>query len=323
MKIASVGSSQVFDPSVFINRLASGAGQDGKASAPTVTDMATTMAQTVLATADTDGDGYLTQDESGQTDEVFSRFDTDDDGFLSEEELILGMSDDITALQAMFESDTELDTSTLFDVSAAGVMAPPPPDGGGTTMEEELTANLVNSILDSADADGDGYLTLEESGQSEEVFNRFDTDADGLLSQEELITGLQEDMEAMRSGNTASAVFDLAAAGLQPPGSATETGEGSASATTSAGAAGGSASSGSSGAEKSTDTTVTVTDTPTETITTTTTTTTYTASDGTVTTSTSTSTSVEQKMSVMTSMLYQALENAARSLASNTMDIQA
>ncbi len=235
MSIASIGSSS-FDPSAFINRLAASAGQRNQSqsgTSPSASDMATSMARSVIETADTDNDGLLTVEESGQSEEVFNRFDTDDDGLLSEDELVVGMTDDITALQALYDSNAteSLDTSALFNVSAAGVLAPTPPSGGGNRpmQADDRTLNLVKSVLDSADTNNDGYLTIEESGQSEEVFNRFDTDGDGLLSQEELVTGLEDDLSSLQSGESTSSLFDLSAAGVEmspplpPPGGSMDT----------------------------------------------------------------------------------------------------
>jgi Ca2+-binding EF-hand superfamily protein len=327
MRIASVGSSS-FDPSQFINRLAAGASQKGQSQSNTATtsisDMATTIARSVIETADTDGDGALTVEESGQSEQVFNRFDTDDDGLLSEDELIIGMTDDITALQSMFETGTTpsgstVDMSSLFDLGAAGLQIQPPPppppgeDMGGIT---QMATDLATSFLEAADSDGDGALTLEESGQSEDVFNRFDADSDGLLSEDELAEGLQEDMETLQSmmasgSMETSSLFDLQAAGVEPPGSAQ-----------SASGASGSGSSGSSSGTTETSTTTSVTETANAIVTTTTTTTTTTASDGTVTTETTSSSSSKPKAADKTSLLYKALEGTMANTFP-TLDVQA
>ncbi len=341
MRIASIGSS-LFDPSQFINRLAAGAGQKGQsnssAAQPSASEMASNLARSVIDTADKNKDGALSVEEAGQSEEVFNRFDTDGDGLISEDELIAGMTDDLTSLQAMFETGSTTSTTStnagvnsLFDLSAVGLQVPPPPPPppppteGGAMDTNQIATDLAASILEAADSDGDGYLTLEESGQSEEVFNRFDTDGDGLLNKEELIAGLQTDMETMQSMSVSgsmemSSLFDLSAADLEAPGT---TGEGPAeSADASTSGASGSSSSGSSDSTE-TETTTSVTETATATITITTTTTTTTAADGTVTTETTSTVSSKPKQVDLTGLLYRSLESSSASNAAKTFDIQA
>jgi len=52
--------------------------------------------------------------------------------------------------------------------------------------------------MEKDDADGDGYITLEESGKDEEFFNKIDADGDGRINLDELEQA-HEKMEAMRS----------------------------------------------------------------------------------------------------------------------------
>ena len=59
-------------------------------------------------------------------------------------------------------------------------------------------SEFASKIMEKDDADGDGYITLEESGKDEEFFNRIDADGDGRINLDELEQA-HEKMEAMRS----------------------------------------------------------------------------------------------------------------------------
>lgn|GEM_PF-5317504 len=59
-------------------------------------------------------------------------------------------------------------------------------------------SEFASKIMEKDDADGDGYITLEESGKDEEFFNKIDADGDGRINLEELEQA-HEKMEAMRS----------------------------------------------------------------------------------------------------------------------------
>ena len=73
-------------------------------------------------------------------------------------------------------------------ISSMMRMPPPPPDPG----------KMVSDIISAKDTDGDGALTIEETGLSEELFSQIDTDGDGLATQEELLAKIQEKMEEMK-----------------------------------------------------------------------------------------------------------------------------
>ena len=125
----------------------------------------------MLAEKDANGDGGLDMEESGLSEELFTKLDIDADGLLTEADM------------------------------------PAPPmggvGGGGGPAPTDLMAAL--------DSDGDEQLTVEESGLSEEEFDTLDTNKDGLVSQAELEaawasglatpTGLEQTAENQGFGN--------------------------------------------------------------------------------------------------------------------------
>ena len=112
------------------------------------------IADTLVADKDADGDGMLSQDESGLKDDFFSALDGDEDGLLSSGELASAMQ-------------------------SHRPMGPPKAE------------DLADAFVTKFDADGDGLLSQEESGLSAERFDSLDADGDGMVSGEELTEGLK------------------------------------------------------------------------------------------------------------------------------------
>lgn len=115
-----------------------------------------------IAELDADGDGQLTVEESEVSAELFNQADSDGDGFVTEEELL-----------AMMQK-----------VRPHG---PPPQNIEDSELAEPDGEELAARILSRHDADGDGVLTLEESGVDAAAFSQADTDGDGLVTKEELV----------------------------------------------------------------------------------------------------------------------------------------
>lgn len=103
----------------------------------------------MLAEKDTNNDGGLDMEESGLSEELFSKLDADGDGLLTE---------------------ADMPSPPMGGVGAGGGPGGPPP--------ADLLAEL--------DTDGDSQLTVEEAGLSQEEFDTLDTNKDGLVSQSEL-----------------------------------------------------------------------------------------------------------------------------------------
>lgn len=58
--------------------------------------------------------------------------------------------------------------------------------------------DTANYLVEQNDGDGDGLLSLKESGFSEEMFNRIDADGDSYLSADEISEDMQARMDEMR-----------------------------------------------------------------------------------------------------------------------------
>lgn len=169
----------------------------------------------VFGSLDSDGDGSLTQDEfaagaqrrppqpqlSGGTSfalqELFAKTDSDSDGALSLDEFKAGAPDgaDEAALEALFtEADADADgilSETEFTETLAkngppaggpppGGAGGPPPSGGAGGASSSSTADWLEEILNAEDED-------EAS-----IFDAFDTDDDGSVSETELAAGFEQ-----------------------------------------------------------------------------------------------------------------------------------
>ena len=127
------------------------------------------LRQQMFSRIDTNEDGsidksemtsFVGEDSSTLVDELFSSRDTNQDGLIS-----------------MLESDSGL-AKMDQQMKGGGMSAPPPPP---------------DQVFDTADADGDGYVTEDElsavlgdaGGNISELFSQVDTDGDGLISEAE------------------------------------------------------------------------------------------------------------------------------------------
>jgi hypothetical protein len=81
-------------------------------------------------------------------------------------------------------------------------------------------AQSAAMMIENEDTNGDGSLTVDEFGMSDELYEAMDTNGDGLLSEEELSTGItnnqeqfdQELLAKMEEDGTAPATTDAASA---------------------------------------------------------------------------------------------------------------
>ncbi len=66
-------------------------------------------------------------------------------------------------------------------------------------MTGEMAKNLAAQMIEENDEDGDGALSVSETGLSDDAFNALDTDGDGILSSEETSAGVLAQNEDLRS----------------------------------------------------------------------------------------------------------------------------
>lgn len=79
---------------------------------------------------------------------------------------------------------------------AQGQKPPPPKHAEGTEgMEpgsDEFFSQITSNIMNDADADGSGSISIDEFDKDEELFNSFDSDGDGVLSSTEVESSLRD-----------------------------------------------------------------------------------------------------------------------------------
>lgn len=155
-----------------------------------------------LSKADTDSDGALSFDEFNamkpsdvsdeQSQSLFSSADTDEDGSLSSEE--------VTA----FEADKPQGGGGM----RGAMMGPPPPPPSDEDDDEDDTtiSGILSKLIDtltSATSTEDTTETTATASTSttdeEKIFNFFDQDGDGTVSEDELNTGVSAIKTAMAS----------------------------------------------------------------------------------------------------------------------------
>lgn len=130
------------------------------------------IAASIFEKDDADGDGLLSLSETPLDEDRFNSIDTDGDGFLTEEEL-------------------SADAEARHEQGAL--------QGQLTMMMQGIEpSEMVASIFEQDDADGDGLLSFDETPLDEDKFNSIDTDGDGFISTEELTADMEANMaEAM------------------------------------------------------------------------------------------------------------------------------
>jgi Ca2+-binding EF-hand superfamily protein len=136
------------------------------------------MASKIMGKLDTDGDGSLSTDEIGKAGKFASKLlsaDTNGDGIVTEDELI----DDITK-----KTNSEA-------MSFMALLKPPSAD------------ELASQIIKALDADGDGALSKNEisnGGDLAQKILKADTNGDGIVTSNELVTDIQKNMASRHAG---------------------------------------------------------------------------------------------------------------------------
>jgi len=129
------------------------------------------FAQSMVKRRDADGDGLLNIGETGLKDDAFGAMDADGDGFLSADELSAQMKEKVDQMSSMMGQLSVIMQSV----------------GEGKSSED-----IAASLIKGKDADGDGALSLDESGLGEKLFGQLDADGDGSLTSEETADGIEK-----------------------------------------------------------------------------------------------------------------------------------
>lgn len=123
------------------------------------------MVSNILKKDDKDGDGSLAAGETKFDSTTFNKIDSNSDGKLSSDELIAG----------------------LENLRPTGPMRPPM----GMKPPRMEASDLASKVLQNQDSDGDGALSVQETGLESDEFNTLDTDGDGSVSADELTAGIE------------------------------------------------------------------------------------------------------------------------------------
>ncbi|NDV22936.1 EF-hand domain-containing protein [Desulfovibrio sp. JC022] len=174
MSVSGIGDSSV--SSLFSSQMQ----QMNQMKRPEDFDSTEDFVDSVLSDQDSDGDGLLSASESKFSEDHFNMIDSDGDGSLSQEELLA----DVEKMQQM--------KASMGSMSIAM--------GGGSGQ------NLIDSLMEELDSDGDSAISQKESGLEDELFSILDSDGDGSLSSEEIAENMRppEGMGNAVSGSSES-----------------------------------------------------------------------------------------------------------------------
>jgi Ca2+-binding EF-hand superfamily protein len=175
--ISSVGSYGFLDRMVMNATSRTAANQNGGSDVNQIVSR-------ILKKDDSDGDGMLAAGETKFDSSTFNKVDSNSDGKLSSDELIAG----------------------LENLRPSRPMRPPM----GMQPPQMDASDLASKVLQSQDSDGDGALTVEETGLESGDFNTLDTDGDGSVSVDELTAGIEARQSELMSATPPT--FDSAAA---------------------------------------------------------------------------------------------------------------
>jgi Ca2+-binding EF-hand superfamily protein len=128
------------------------------------------MSEKIIDKRDTDGDGALSIEEFGFSEDKFKAADADGDGLISQDELLAQINEQ---LRSRIENPM--------------IMGDFKPDPG----------KIYQNILSKKDENGDGALNSSELNISEEMFAAIDTNKDGVIGSEEFDAYITEKINSM------------------------------------------------------------------------------------------------------------------------------
>ena len=181
MNVSSVGTNQTYG-------MGASSGMGGMKPPPPPPSV-----DDIISNNDQNSDGSLSVDESGLTKTMFNQIDTDGDGVISAKELQSFLDKKKAEMDANGSGSSSTDQlAALQNQSGIPFMQPPSPD----------------KLISDKDQDGDGKLTIDESGMPKDMFNQIDTDGDGVISAKELQADMDKkkaEMDANKQANGTNA----------------------------------------------------------------------------------------------------------------------
>jgi Ca2+-binding EF-hand superfamily protein len=169
---------------------------------------ASSVANDIMSSLDTNGDGFISLAEAqanGNSDaaNAFSALDSNGDGSIDANELT-------SAVQSAHD-----ELASAQSANAQG------PSGAhhGRHHHHASSTDLVSGIMDAADSDSSGGLSLDEvssalgvtDADAQSGFSALDADGDGTLSVSELTSAIDKYMQARLSDSTQQAQTSTAA----------------------------------------------------------------------------------------------------------------
>ncbi|MCL6703160.1 XopAW family type III secretion system calcium-binding effector [Pseudomonas sp. T1.Ur] len=150
--------------------------------------------------------------------QLLDKLDTNGDGSVGQDELSTALSQksDDGILVSLSDNFADLDSDGSGDLSGEemAAMAPPPPPPRDQAPDTEL----ADALLSALDADGDGVISSDElssglasagsSADSDQVFSALDANEDGTVSLDELTASLAPPPSRQPSSETLSSQLD-------------------------------------------------------------------------------------------------------------------
>ncbi len=146
----------------------------------------------IIDKKDKDGDAKLSLEELGRKAEKYQKADTDNDGYITQQEINSALNAKINA--GAKKNTFSFDSLNSFK-SFIGKLRTENTEAKGLPSAERLT----NKIFDRHDDDGDGLLSSKELGDGAEIFAFADTDEDGSISKEETLEALSNRQQSVNS----------------------------------------------------------------------------------------------------------------------------
>lgn len=139
------------------------------------------LSSRIIAKKDANGDGKLTIQELGKKEAQFQKADINNDKLLTKDELITTLTDKIHS------RNQELGNSLTTLNSIKSVLGKLSSEGQGLPTAKTIT----EKIFERKDSDHNGLLSAEEMGHRADMFAFADTDKDGSISKDETMDALK------------------------------------------------------------------------------------------------------------------------------------
>lgn len=148
-----------------------------------------TISKDIVNKSDTNSDSSLSIEELGISQDLFSSLDSDGDSLVTSNEIASAIDAQLSQFNGEFPSKEEF-ASLLSNL---GLEMPEPP----TVQTNAMASDLMNQY----DTDADGLLSSEEvSLLTQDEFNALDANLDGSISTEELSSAIEQVASAKPSG---------------------------------------------------------------------------------------------------------------------------